>query len=110
VLGRLMPPTVDIRGDAKVRASVQVIGYRKSWFLVDAGPHFDLGPLDADPDAIAHPPPGNPKSILRPALATRHHADGRAFAQHAETGTGREVDRRRRPVRRPAAACRILRK
>ena len=60
VQGRLLPPTVNIRGDAKVRAPVQVVGFRKGWFLVDAGPHFDLRPLDTDPDALAHPPPGNP--------------------------------------------------
>jgi hypothetical protein len=37
-----------------------VIGFRKGWFPVDAGPHFDLRPLDTDPDALTHPPPDNP--------------------------------------------------
>jgi hypothetical protein len=58
VLGRLLPPTVNIGGDAKIRAQVQVIGFRKGWFLIEAGPNLDL-PVDADPDAVVNPPPEN---------------------------------------------------
>jgi hypothetical protein len=49
VLGHLSPPT-DIGGDTKVLAEVRVIGFRKGWFLIEAGPYndFDL-------------PPGRPK-------------------------------------------------
>jgi hypothetical protein len=54
VLGHLLPPT-DI-GGATVAAEVKVLGYRKGWFLVDAGPY---------PDAlrfyVERQPPGRPK-------------------------------------------------
>ena len=37
VLGHLLPPT-DV-GGATIAAEVKVLGYRKGWFLVDAGPY-----------------------------------------------------------------------
>jgi len=49
ILGRLLPPT-DIGGGTMVRASVQVIGYRKGWFLIEAGPYND-----------SDVPPGRPR-------------------------------------------------
>ena len=58
VLGHLLPPTVNIGGDARIRAQVQVIGFSKGWFLIEAGPNLDL-PFDADPDAVVDPPPGH---------------------------------------------------
>jgi hypothetical protein len=45
ILGRVQSP-VDIGGGTKVLASVQVIGYRKGWFLVELGPY---GPDDLPP-------------------------------------------------------------
>ena len=58
VLGRLLPPTVNLAGDARIRAQLQVIGFSKGWFLIEAGPNLDL-PFDADPDAVVDPPPGH---------------------------------------------------
>ena len=39
VVGRLPPPTDLGDGDTKVLAEVEVIGFRKGWFLVEAGPY-----------------------------------------------------------------------
>ncbi len=41
VVGRLLPPT-DIGNGTMVRATVQVIGYRKGWFLIETGPYNDF--------------------------------------------------------------------
>jgi hypothetical protein len=54
VLGHLLPPT-DI-GGATVAAEVKVLGYRKGWFLVDAGPYPDALKFYVD-----RLPPGRPK-------------------------------------------------
>src|SRR5205823_3338443 len=40
IVGRLLPPT-DIGSGTIVRAPVRVIGYRKGWFLIEAGPFND---------------------------------------------------------------------
>jgi hypothetical protein len=59
ILGHLLPPLVNAAGDAKVREQVQVIGFRKGWFLIEAGPNLDLDTLHYDPNTVVNPPPGN---------------------------------------------------
>ena len=85
VVGRLPPPTDLGDGDTKVLAEVEVIGFRKGWFLVEAGP-YNASDLPAQ----------GPKPYTGRGWVAGNMLTTPALAQHAEAGAERDIGRCRR--------------
>ena len=83
VLGRLLPPT-DI-GGAIVLAEIQVIGHRKGWFLIEAGPYL-----------VANPPPHRPKPYSGRGWIAGSMLTAGLSRKQAEAGAKRAIRGRHR--------------
>ena len=70
-----------------VRAEIQVIGYRKGWFLIE---------MRGAPPYYSRSGAAPAKALYRPRLGRGEHADGGTAARRAEAGAEREI---RRPHR-----------